>query len=62
MVTIAEPFSGSRLCTTEPKCAVSPTARKRGKAGFSSTGLLVRISRSAKPKREARSPATAMMR
>ena len=62
MVTMAVPLSFSRLCTTAPKRAVSPAARKRGNAGFSSTGLLVRISRSSHPKRDARSPATAMIR
>ena len=39
MVTMAVPLSLSWLCTTEPKRAVSPTARKRGKAGLQQHGL-----------------------
>ena len=62
MVTMAVPLSLSWLCSTAPKRAVSPRARKRGKAERSSTGLLIRISRSPPPKRDALSAATAMMR
>src|SRR3954454_22653039 len=62
IVTVALPGCLSCECTTAPKYALSPTARKRGQVGVSSTGLLMRISFCAQPKRDALSPATAMMR
>ncbi len=61
-VTVAFPPVLSWLRTAEPKNAVSPRARKRGNAGVIMSGLLMRISFCAQPKREALSPATAMMR
>ena len=60
--TMAVPAAGNWLPTTAPKNASSPTARKRGKAEVSVMGLLVRTSALPDPKRERRSPATAMMR
>ena len=62
MVTTAVPAAGSWLVTTAPNDALSPTARKRGNVGFSVSGLLMRTSLSPDPKRELRSPATAMIR
>ena len=47
---------------TAPKCARSPTARKRGNVGLSVSGLLTRTSLSPDPNRELRSAATAMIR
>ena len=62
MVTMAVPASFSWLVTTEPKNALSPRVMNRGNAAFSTTGLLIRISLSPDPNRDALSPATAMMR
>jgi hypothetical protein len=62
MVTTAAPPWGSWLATIDPNSARSPTARKRGNAGFNVTGLLMRISLSPDPNRDALSAATAMMR
>ena len=62
IVTIADPGSLSWLVTTEPKYALSPRAMNRGNAALSTTGLLMRISLSADPNRDALSAATAMMR
>ena len=56
MVTIAVPGSFSWLVTTEPKNALSPRVMKRGNAAFSTTGLLIRISLSPDPNRDALSP------
>ena len=61
-MTIAAPPVLSWFVTTAPKYDLSPTARKRGNAGLSVTGLLIRISVSPAPNRDARSAATAMMR
>jgi hypothetical protein len=61
-VTVAGPAVFNWLVTTAPNEALSPTARNRGNVAFKVTGLLIRISLSADPNREARSPATAMIR
>jgi hypothetical protein len=62
IVTTASPPSGSWLVTTEPKNARSPSARNRGNAGCSVTGLLIRISLCPHPNRDDLSALTAMMR
>ena len=49
---MAVPLSLSWLCRTAPKRAVSPRARKRGKAARRRMGLLMRTSRSPPPNRD----------
>ena len=63
MVTMAVPLS--LQLAVDDGAEARACRRRRGSAGTpacSSTGLLMRISRSPRPKREALSPATAMMR
>ena len=62
IVTTASPALPVPLVTTAPKEARSPCPMKRGKAASIVSGFVARISLSAAPKCDERSPATAMTR
>ena len=62
IVTVASPPSSCVLLTVTPMAALSPRVRNRGRAASSVTGFDTRISVSPEPKRDAVSPATAMIR